>query len=305
MTQNQAGVTALVTAYARAYHATHDFPKIFDDTLADQLYSTDEHLFFDQNIAGMLKLVAPELAAENPGQEEALALVMQLMNGSTTLSRSRYTEDCLEEAVLGGIRQYVILGAGMDTFAFRRPEWAKGLDVYEVDHPVTQAMKLDRVKRAGWSTPDTLHFLPVDFQIQDLAEQLRLSGYSSEIPGFYSWLGVIYYLDLEVVQTTLRKITEVTFPGSVIVFDYMGLDALNPGKASRQQKATREVVRQSGEPFKTFFDPAELRDLLASLGWKLLENLSPAEIESRYFSGRSDRYHASEHVHFARAVVME
>jgi methyltransferase (TIGR00027 family) len=305
MTQNQAGVTALVTAYARAYHATHDFPKIFDDTLADQLFTPEEHAFFDKNIAGMLKLVAPELAAENPGQEEALALVMQLMNGSTTLSRSRYTEDCLEEAVLGGIRQYVILGAGMDTFAFRWPEWAKGLEVFEVDHPVTQAMKAERVKRAGWPVPDTLHFLPVDFQTQDLAEELRLSGYSSETPGFYSWLGVTYYLDLEAVQTTLRKIMKVSSPGSVIVFDYMSLDALVPGKASRQEKATREVVSQTGEPFKTFLDPAELSSLLTSLGWKLVENLSPAEIESRYFSGRSDRYHASGHVHFAHAVVRE
>jgi methyltransferase (TIGR00027 family) len=305
MTQKQAGVTALVTAYARAYHATHDSDKIFNDFLADQLFSPQEHAFFNQSIAGMLNLVAPELAAENLEPEEALALVMQLMNGPTTLSRSRYTEDCLEEAVLGGIRQYVILGAGMDTFAFRQPEWAKELEVFEVDHPVTQAMKLERVKRAVWTLPDTLHFLPVDFQTQDLAEVMRLSGYSSKIPGFYSWLGVTYYLDLVSVQNTLREIVEVSPPGSEIVFDYMSLDALDPGKASRQEKATREVVSQSGEPFKTFLDPAELRDLLTTLGWMLMEDLSPAEIESRYFSGRSDRYHASGHVHFARAVAME
>src|SRR5512133_3882807 len=130
MAENQAGVTALITAYARAYHATHDFPKIFDDPLANALFTQEEHTLFDQNLAGLLQLVDPDLAASKPDQATALAKVIQLHNGPITLSRSRYTEDSLEVAVQQGAQQYVILGAGFDTFACRRPELVGRLQVF-------------------------------------------------------------------------------------------------------------------------------------------------------------------------------
>ena len=303
MEVNQAGITALVTAYARAYHATHDSPKIFDDFLADQYYTPEEHSQFDQNLAGMVGLIAPEIAATNPDPAMALAAVMQTMHGPVTLSRSRYTEDALEAAVNGGARQYVILGAGLDTFAFRWPDLLERLQVFEVDHPATQAMKRERIAMAGWDIPPQLHLLPMDFTQESLATALERSDYDPGRLTFWSWLGVTFYLPRDVVFTTLRMIAKLSPAGSTVVFDYMDADAFVPEKAARRTQLMHQIARRVGEPMQTGFDPLTLAADLDRLGFQLVENLSPADIESRYFQGRGDAYHAFEHVHFARAVV--
>src|SRR5258708_23645006 len=199
MEERQAGVTALVTAYARAYHATHDSPLIFDDSIADQLFTEEEHTQFDQNLAQMLAAIDPELAAANPDQATALAAVMQLMHLPVTLSRSRYTEDCLEEAMKQGVQQYVILGAGLDTFAFRRPDLIAKLQVFEVDHPTTQTLKRQRIAMPGWEIPANLHFVPIDFTKESLSDALRRSPYDPAMLTFFSWLGVTYYLTREAI----------------------------------------------------------------------------------------------------------
>lgn len=303
MEETQAGITALVTAYARAYHATHDSPKIFDDFLADQLFTEAEHLSFDRHLAGAIKAIDPELAATNPDQATALAAVIQLMHGPVTLSRSRYTEDCLEEAVRHGVQQYVILGAGFDTFAFRRPDLIAYLQVFEVDHPVTQALKRQRIAMPGWEIPEQLHFVPVDFAKEKLPEALRRSPYDPHKLSLFSWQGVTYYLTREVVFATLQAIASVAPRGSTLIFDYMDADSFIPARAARRTQYMHGIARQVGEPMKTGFDPITLGSELARVGFTLEENLGPGEVDARYFRGRSDRYRAFEHVHFARAVV--
>lgn len=303
MAERQAGITALITAYARAYHATHDSPKIFDDFMADQLYTEAEHIQFDRNLAERVKLTAPEFAAAHPDQESQLAWTMQTMHGPVTLSRSRFTEDRLEEAIKQGLQQYVILGAGFDTFAFRRPELLPKLQVFEVDHPVTQAMKRDRMAVPGWVIPEGLHFVPVDFAQESLTTALGRSAYDPQKSSFFSWLGVTYYLTHEVIASTLQAITGMASKGSTIVFDYMDADAFIPEKAAKRTQLMHDTARMVGEPMKSCFDPAALAGELAQVGFQLEENLSHADIEALYFQGRSDQYHAFEHVHFARAVV--
>ncbi len=306
MPENQAGITALVTAYARAYHATHDSPKIFDDFLADQLYSQEEHDQFDRNLAetvGMLRGIAPDLAASVTDQETALAGVMQLIHGPVTLSRSRYTEDRLEEAIRQGVRQYVLLGAGFDTFAFRRPDLLGLLQVFEVDHPVTQAMTRERIARSGWEIPPQLHFVPVDFNKESLADALHRSSYNAHTLTLFSWLGVTYYLTREVVFATLEALTGIAPRLSTVIFDYMDTDAFIPEKAARRTQLMQHGASRVGEPMKAGFDPQSLAADVNRVGLTLLENLGPSDIEVRYFQGRTDRYHAFEHVHFARAIV--
>ena len=302
MAENQAGVTALITAYARAYHATHDFPVIFDDSLADQYYTPEEHIQFNRDLASMLPLLNPELAAAQPDPAAALAYVMQTMHCPITLSRSRYTEDCLDQSVNFSTRQYVILGAGMDTFAFRRPDLLAKLEVYEVDHPVTQALKRQRIAIAGWSLPSQLNLVPVDFTRQSIADALRESSYDPQKQTFFSWLGVSFYLPREVVFSTLSAIAGIAPHGSSVVFDYMEPAAFLPGAAPRMRRM-HWIAEQVGEPMKSAFDPSTLAAELAPLGFTLQESLSPAEIESRYFQGRSDLLHAFEHLHLARAAV--
>jgi len=303
MEENQGGITALITAYARAYHATYDTPKIFDDFLADSLYTPGEHAAFDQSLAGLLKIIDPELAAAHPDQETALAQVIQIHNGPVTLSRSRYCEDCLEEAIRQGVGQYVILGAGFDTFAFRRPELAGRLQIFEVDHPVTQAQKRQRITAAGWEIPTHLHFVPVDFTQEGFAGALRGSAYDPHMLSFFSWLGVTYYLAREVVRATLQAVAGLSVPGTQVVFDYMDADAFSAGVAGKRIQLMQGIAKMVGEPMKTGFDPRSLAADLQDCGLRLVESLDPRDIEARYFQNRADAYHAFEHVHFARAVV--
>jgi methyltransferase (TIGR00027 family) len=303
MEENRASITALVTAYCRAYHATHDSPKIFDDFLADRMFSKEEHIAFDRNLADMLPLINPALAATQPDQATALACVMQTHHCPITLSRSRYTEDCLEQTVAQGIQQVVLLGAGLDTFAFRRPDLANRLQVFEVDHPATQAMKHERLAMLNMQTPAQLHFIPINFNTENLADVLKRSTYDLHKPGFFSWLGVTYYLSRQVVFETLRTIAGLAPSGSTIVFDYMDREAFIPEKAAKRIQLMQAIARQVGEPMQAGFDPLELGNELKNLGFSLAENLTPADIETRFFQGRADAYHAFEHVHFARAVV--
>jgi methyltransferase (TIGR00027 family) len=305
MAEQQAGITALITSYARAYHATHDSPVIFDDSLADRYFTPEEHIQFDQNLANMLPMLNPELAATQPDQASALAFIMQTMHCPITLSRSRYTEECLEAAVRmdPSAQQYVLLGAGMDTFAFRRPDLLAQLNVYEVDHPVTQALKRQRIALAGWEIPAQLHLVPVDFTRQSISTALQESSYDPQKRTFFSWLGVSFYLTREVFFSTLQSIARIAPRGSSIVFDYMDPAAFS-SEASPRMRRMYWIAQQVGEPMKASFDPAALADELAALGLDLQVNLSPAEIEARYFQGRNDLLHAFEHLHLAHAVVV-
>jgi methyltransferase (TIGR00027 family) len=304
MTENQAGITALITAYSRAYHAVHDTPLIFNDFLADQLFTAEEHFSFDRDLAGLLAMIDPELAAAYPDPAEALAQVMQLQNAPVTLSRSRYTEDSLEQAVEQGVEQYVILGAGFDTFAFRRPDMLRRLAVFEVDHPVTQEMKRQRMAARGWEVPAQLHFVPVDFRSESLSQVLPGSGYDPLKRTFFSWLGVTYYLDHPVIIATLEAIARLAPAGSQVAFDYIDSDGFLPGRAGPRMTFMQTIARMVGEPMKTGFHPSVLGSELERAGFRLHESLSPDEIEKRYFQSRSDAYHAFEYVHFALSEVV-
>lgn len=303
MEENQVSVTALLSAYIRAYHAMHDAPKIFDDFLAYQFLTEEERTNMGVNLARAIYFFDPERAASYTDQATALAAVMRAISTSILLSRARYTEDNLETAVKEGVQQYIILGAGMDTFAFRRPEMLEQLQVYEVDHPATQASKRHRLAELGWTQPAQLHFVSIDFTKENLATTLKHSSYDPQKLSFFSWLGVTYYLTCDVVFDTLRAITDIAPVGSTICFDYLDTEAFIPEKAPIRVQLMQEAARRAGEPMKAGFDPSTLAANLESLGLHLHESLSPSEIEKRYFQGRTDGYHAFENVHFASAVV--
>ncbi len=296
--------TAPLLTYFRAYHAAHDSAKIFDDFLAYGLLTEQERDFFDRQFATAVRIIDPAHAAFCPDQETALAWFMRAIAPlSLAISRARYAEELLEKAVRDGLRQYVILGAGMDTFAFRCPELVKQLQVYEIDLPATQACKRKRLQEAGWEQPAQLHFIPVDFSRENPAAALGSSSYDPGAPSFFSWMGVTYYLDRGTVLNTLRGIAEVALPGSRVVFDYLDNDAFIPGRAAKRVQVGMEYLRKIGEPMITGFDPTSFAAELERLGLCLRENLSPADIEERYFRERTDGYHAYEHVHFVDAVV--
>lgn len=308
MEENQVSRTALLTAYYRAY-ALQEVPKIFDDYLACYFLGEKERALFEQEKLILLQTLnsfRPTLASSFPDQAAALAWVMQAASpASLILSRARYAEDNLEEAVRRGVKQYVILGAGMDTFAFRHPKLVKQLQVFEVDHPATQDYKRKRLAELGWEQPTQLHFIPLDFTQGNLEEVLSRSSYDIKALSFFSWLGVTYYLSLDTAFSMFRTIANLAPAGSMLIFDYYDTDIFVPEKAARWVKSAMEQVSELSEPLKTGLDPVMLANNLSHNGLSLCENLSPFDIQTRYFQGRKDHYHALEHAHFACAMVDE
>jgi methyltransferase (TIGR00027 family) len=306
MEANQVSITARGTAFMRAYHAAHDHPKIFDDFLAHRLITADELRASEDRHLKAFARFDPQLAGSCPDRAKALACWMRTGTAlSTIVSRARYTEDNLENLVKRQeVEQYVILGAGMDTFAWRRPDLLKRLKVFEVDHPGTQAHKRQRLQEAGLKYPVQLHFIPVDFSRENLATALRRSAFDPQSPSFFSWLGVTYYLNRDAVLATFRAIADIALNGGTVIFDYMDADAFVPGKAGRRMQFLMEIVKRVGEPMLTGFDPAHLGSDLAPLGLRLREDLGPADIQRRFFERRQDGYHAGEHAHFVRAEIV-
>jgi methyltransferase, putative, TIGR00027 family len=301
MKEDQASLSAMTTAYIRAYHSMYDTPKIFDDFLAYHLIPQEVLALIEQGLRKDKQFNDPEHTIVSSDRIIALS---SLTKATNVLSRARYTEDVLEEAVRQGVKQYVILGAGMDTFAFRRPEMMDCLEVFEVDHPATQNFKLLRLSELGWERPKHLHFIPIDFTKENLATSLtRSSAYDPNIKSFFSWLGVTMYLTREEVFQTLRSITDIASEGSAVIFDYFDSDAFIPDKSSPKMQKKQEVFQKLGEKMITGFNPTTLDEDIASLGLSLHENLSPEDIEKRYFQGRRDGHHAPEHGHIAYAIV--
>ncbi len=187
---NRVSITAIMNTFLRAYHSRHDDPKIFDDFLAYPFLAEEEYKFLGKSLAQALGFFDPELAAGCPDEASATRLGVRVQSGPTVLSRAHYTEETLRAAVKQGVKQYVILGAGIDTFAFREPDLVKQLQVFEVDHPLTQTFKRERLAQRGWSLPPQLHFVPLDFTKESLSTALAQAGYDSRVLSFYSWLGV-------------------------------------------------------------------------------------------------------------------
>lgn len=303
MNEKQIG-TALLSAYIRGYHAEYDTPKIFDDFLAFLFLSQEERALIEKQLAAVLQSVNPELASSFPDRASALKWFMQASAGSPLiLGRARYAEDSLEESLRKGIKQYVILGAGLDTFAFRRLELVEQLQVFEVDHPVMQAFKRRRLAELGWKHPAQLHFIPMDFTQDNLATALKRSPYTPQALSFFNWLGVTYYLPRDIVFSILRTIAELAPAGSMVIFDYLDSDAFVPEKVAPRVQGMLWLAQRDGVPWITGFDPSILAADLKPIGLHLSEDLSPSEIQERYFTGREDNYQACEHLHFAYAVV--
>ena len=197
-------------------------------------------------------------------------------------ARTRFAEDAAATAVAAGARQLVVLGAGLDTFAYRHPHQAAGLRVFEVDHPATQAWKRERLAQAGIEPPASLTYSPVDFEREALGEGLRAAGFDPGRSSVFLWLGVVPYLTAEAAMATLGYIAALA-GGAVVVFDYADpAELLSPDqKAARTHRAAR--VAAWGEPWLSYFTAEALAGDLRALGFTSIEDLDPARISARYF----------------------
>ncbi|GII86670.1 S-adenosyl-L-methionine-dependent methyltransferase [Sphaerisporangium siamense] len=238
--------TALMAAAARAAHLVVDGrPPIFEDTLAYALLG--------------------EQADDLIGYHRAHGAHLVLRGARTAaLTRSRYTEDRLAEAVGRGIGQYVILGAGLDSYAHRAGKDGP-VRVFEVDHPATQRWKRRALDVAGVPDPGTVAFVPVDFERDDLAERLAGAGFDPAVPALVSWLGVTMYLTREAIGQTLAVLAGLA-PGTEVVVEWMLPESLRDEEGRAYAEAVSQAAAQGGEPWLTFLGPDEATALLAEHG---------------------------------------
>ena len=299
MEPDRASWTARSAAYCRAYHYAHDSPRVFEDSLAGTLITPEERDIIENSWLTGFARSSPELAR---GSERAAAVAQawrHILTVSEVLGRARYNEDKLSDAISRGISQYVIVGAGLDTFALRRPDLQ--LRVFELDHPLTQAFKRERLVQSALALPPNLHFCPADFERDSVASSLSRSPYDPAIPTFFSWLGVTVYLTREAIRNTLKSIRAVAASGSEFVMDYADSAVFLPENQSPAMRAVLNRAQSFGEPFISGFDPRTLAEELAALGFKLLEDLDHEGQEARYFAGRTDGLRPMEFAHFAHA----
>lgn len=268
--------TAHWVAVLRAAHLIVDGePPVLNDTVAARLIGG--------GIEAQIRARAGEL--QTPGTRGLRSHVVL---------RSRFTEDSLRDAVADGVEQYVLLGAGLDTFAYRQPEWAHGLSVIEVDHPGTQAAKRAVLAARGIEIPPNVRFADVDFERETLANGLARCGVDTSKPTFFSWLGVTMYLTREAIEATLR--TVLSFPKrSEIVFTF----AHTASAASQLAQGSAS----GGEPWVSYFTPEEVEAMLQSLGFADASFLSREEAERRYFADRTDGFEAPPRVSIVTARV--
>src|ERR1700761_6054535 len=265
--------TAERVAMRRAAHQLYDEPPlVFTDPLA-------------------LRVLSEDARAEVSKREELERTRSARAMRAFLCARSRFAEDALERAVAAGVRQYVVLGAGLDTFAVRSalPERPidPGLRIFEVDHPATQAWKRACLEQRGVHVPDTVTFVPVDFEQEELMVRLVASGFDRAAPAFCSWLGVLPYLTREAAVGTLRALGALP-AGSGVAFDYaVARESLSPKQKTMFDWLAERVAR-AGEPFRLGLDPVELRELLRECGFARVEDLDGDAISARYFAGRTD-----------------
>lgn len=206
-------------------------------------------------------------------------------------ARSRFAEDLLAESVTKGLTQYVVLGAGLDTFAYRNPH--ADVRVFEVDFPATQEWKRAMLAEAGIAEPENLTFIALDFEHHTLAEGLAEAGFDFGLPAFFGWLGVVPYLTLEAIRATLKTIAGLP-AGTGVCFDYaLDPDTLNPLQKMAFDALQARVVA-AGEPFCSFFTPETVETLLREAGFTKVRHADALDLNALYFDGRADKLKLSK-----------
>ncbi len=207
---------------------------------------------------------------------------------ASIVARARFVEDLVEECVARGVAQYVLLGAGLDTFAQRRPELGSRLRVFEIDRPGPQSWKRRRLVEIGLGIPPFLRFVSVDFETEDAWwGRLESSGFDSRRPAIVASTGVSMYLTAEAIRSTLRRVASLA-PGSTLVMSFLlPIEAMDPEMRPAMERAAAGA-RANGTPFVGFFTPAEMLDLARDAGFREVRHVSADELAERYFAGRRD-----------------
>lgn len=265
MNHQQASRTALATAYLRAAHQLIDGkPLLLDDPLALQILGRDTAQLIE--------------ASKDQYQTRATRGLR-----AHVLLRSRFAEDQLAKAVAErGVRQYILIGAGLDTFAWRQPPGMNLAKVVEVDHPDSQQAKIKRVADSNMAHPANLVFAGINFEQETLLQGLVRHGISTDVPTFFSWLGVTMYLTEPAIDATLDALA--SFPaGSEVVMTFLQPSHTLEGKAKEMAENLALQVAAAGEPFISFFTPEQIEAKLRGKGFATVQFMTPEDSVARYF----------------------
>ncbi|AHF14733.1 class I SAM-dependent methyltransferase [Niabella soli] len=258
--------TAVRTALWRALHTEADAPpSIITDTIG-------------------LELIAPD---EGWRQRPDMHVEFTRRLRASMAARARFIEDLILEEARRGIGQYVILGAGLDTFAQRRPEIASGLQLYEIDQPGTQTWKKQRLQELGYGLPDWLHFVSVDFEKTSWWEALQQAGFEPRKPAVVASTGVTLYLTREAIRDTLRQLATLA-PGSIVAMTFYLPINLMDATDQPLQEIAEKGAREAGTPFVSFFAPEQVLQLAVAAGFKEQKVVETKDLKQLYFANRAD-----------------
>ena len=282
--------TAEAAAALRANHHQNSSNPVFSDPYA-----------FDMTNARWRKLLS------NPIFRKILnsTLLNQSLGrlAAQVVGRSRYTEDLLEQAIVKNqIQQYVLVGAGLDSFVLRLAEQYPQLKIFEVDHPDTQKIKIHKLKKLG-TIPSNVEFVSIDFEKEKLSDALLRSSFKTTQPAFFSWLGTTHYLTPETTLATLQNITTITSPNSEIVMDYSINYKELHGVERIGSFAIAQFTHFFKEPLMGAFESKNLHEAVENMGYIILEDLSGTDITKRYFHKRSDHIRHTEATHLIHLQI--
>jgi methyltransferase (TIGR00027 family) len=278
----------------REIHTRFDKPALIDDTWARTFVPSAEReaILRSRNVR----------LADIQSVEAALTTALRASAAyPSVILRTRWAEDALEAAVARGVRQYVIIGAGMDSLALRQPEFARRLRIIEVDHPATQGFKRERLRAAEVRIPPTLEFVPADLAATSLDSALENSSYRKDEAAFFAWLGVTMYLTREANFATLRSIARCSANGSELAFTYVDQLELDPARQSKESKDVQQRAGSFGEAWLSGFAPAALPAELRAAGLVVREDLDGEQICRRYYGDSPDALRPLLTNHYARA----
>lgn len=300
----QKSMTALVSAFSRAYHAEMHAVKIFDDSVARRLFTDEEYGGISRHMADGIGYFNPQLVGT---RAEALQWVVDTQLSPAPLGRAAFAERSLETAVRLGAAQYLIFAAGYDTFAYRQPDWARQLQIFEIDHPATAADKRNRLRRAGLTATTNVHYIATDFAAERWQTALTECGaFAAEKVSFCSMLGMTYYLSAQVFEDMLAVLGALLPENSAIVFDYP--DEKNY-TACAGARAKKQAMLASGakEKMLASYSYAAMETMLSAHGFQIFEHLTPQEMTDQYFAAHNaaDPRHAMtafDNVNYCLAV---
>jgi methyltransferase (TIGR00027 family) len=276
----QKSMTALISAFSRSYHSIQNSEKVFNDYLAKDILTQSEYEQIANSMSKGIKFFNPSFEGT---ESEALRWIVDNQLSPSPLGRAAFAEKSLENAVRIGAKQYLIFAAGYDTFAYRQPDWASKIQIFELDHSTTGADKQKRIQSVIAEKPSNLHYVSVDFTEDSWERNLiSCSEFEKSKISFCSLLGISYYLTKNTFEQTINTISSIVPKGSSIAFDYPDENTYTP-KAGERVKKQIAMAGEANEKMLASYSYPELEKLLDDSDFILYEHLTPSEITEQYF----------------------